>query len=556
MQVTGWSRGLEVSGGGQGVVSHAGLVLLRHLADRTGLTSGLSRALATPRVLVHDRGRVLADLACAIADGARVISDFRVMSDQRELFGLVASVPTAWRTLAEVARGGARADKRITAAVNMARRHAWAQVAARHGALPGVRLADKMLDGVVCIRLDATVTVAHSDKELAEANFKGYGHHPLIGVCDNTGGEPLAWMLRRGSAGSNTTADHLQVLDAAIAAVPPPFRRKLMVTCDGAGAGHGLIARLDELAARRGHQLTYSVGWVLGEREKAALRRVPEQAWQIAIDGRGEIRERRGEQACADIWCAHRACWIEEAHVTELAGLLRERPAGDQLAGWPSSMRVFARRERPHPGAQLTLLEAADGWRYSLWATNRPVTTKGWLGQNAYIDAAHRVHARVEDAIRTGRQAGLDHFPSFDYQVNAAWLTAAMTGQILLAWLKLLGLDGDLARAEPKTLRPGAARCCPAGARRAAAPPENPGILAVGRGDHGRVEAHQRAPASPLSSAKPSLQSRKEPRGARGTPGHLARQPGHRHTPTLKSRLQTGPADTQRQPSTPMKDQG
>src|SRR5580693_2505666 len=86
MQTTGWSRGLEVSGGGQGVVSHAGLALLRHLADKTGLTGGLSRALATARFLVHDRGRVTADLACAIADGARVISDFRVMSDQRDLF--------------------------------------------------------------------------------------------------------------------------------------------------------------------------------------------------------------------------------------------------------------------------------------------------------------------------------------------------------------------------------------------------------------------------------------------------------------------------------------
>ena len=158
MQVTGWSRGLEVSGGGQGVVSHAGLALLRHLADKTGLTGGLSRALASSRFLVHDRGRVLADLACAVADGARVISDFRVMSDQRELFGLVASVPTAWRTLKEIARGGARADRRITQAVNAARRHAWGQVVARHG----VRLADKTLEGVVCIRLDATVTFGHS----------------------------------------------------------------------------------------------------------------------------------------------------------------------------------------------------------------------------------------------------------------------------------------------------------------------------------------------------------------------------------------------------------
>src|SRR4249920_171721 len=276
MHTTGWSRGLEVSGGGQGVVSHAGLALLRHLADKTGLTGGLSRALATPRVLIHDRGRVMADLACAIADGARVISDFRVMRDQRELFG---SVPSAWRTLAEIARGGTRADRRITAAVNTARRHAWAQVTARHGALPGVRLADRTLDGVTCIRLDATVTAAHSDKELAEANFKGYGHHPLLAVCDNTGGEPLAWMLRRGAAGSNTAADHLALADAAIAAIPPAFRRKLMVTVDGAGASHGLIKHLDKLAARPGHQLVYSVGWALGEREKAALRLVPEQAW-------------------------------------------------------------------------------------------------------------------------------------------------------------------------------------------------------------------------------------------------------------------------------------
>ena len=154
----------------------------------------------------------------------------------------------------------------------------------------------------------------------------------------------------------------------------------------------------------------------------------------------------------------------------------------------------------PEAWTQLELrapsLEAADGWRYSLWVTNRSPATKGWLGQNAYIDAAHRVHARVEDAVRTGKQAGLHHFPSFDYQVNAAWLTAAMTRQILLAWLKLLGLDGDLARAEPKTLR-----VLRAAARWAAAPPENPGILAVSRSGHGCLAAHQRAPARPLSSA-------------------------------------------------------
>lgn len=108
MQATGWLKGLQVTGGGTGVVSHAGVALIRALADNVGLTGGLSKALASDRVLVHDRGRVLADLACAIADGAEVISDFRVIGDQQELFGLVASVPTAWRTLAEIAGGGER----------------------------------------------------------------------------------------------------------------------------------------------------------------------------------------------------------------------------------------------------------------------------------------------------------------------------------------------------------------------------------------------------------------------------------------------------------------
>ena len=458
MNVTAWSNGLEVTGGGTGVVSHAGLGLMRRLADKTGLTRGLSRALWSGRVLGHDRGRVLADISCVIADGARAISDFRVLADQKEAFGQVASVPTAYRTLEEIAEGGTRTARKLTAAVNAARRYAWAQAAARHGKLPGVRVADKVLAGVTCIRLDATVTFAHTCKERAEPNFKGFDLHPLLAYCDNTG-EPLAGMLRPGSAGSNTAADHLAMLDAAVTALPPSFRRRLMVTCDGAGAGHDLIARLDKLAARPGYQLTYSIGWELGARERAAIGAVPAGAWQIAVDARGQVRERRADEACGDLGCGHRRCWIEEAHVTELTSLLRQGAGGDQLAGWPEAMRVFARCERPHPGAQLSLFEAGDGWRYSLWATNRPASTKGWLGQNAYIDAAHRVHARVEDAIRTGKDCGIGKFPSNSLAMNKAWQAAALTAATLLAWLRLLALDGQLARAEPKTLRP--ASCTP-----------------------------------------------------------------------------------------------
>jgi hypothetical protein len=452
VNTTGWLRGLEVTAGGTGIVSHAGLALLRSLADKTGLTGGLSRALVSDRLLVHDRGRVLADLACAIADGAQVISDFRVMGDQQELFGLVASVPTCWRALNETAAGGGRALARVTAAVNAARRVAWTQIEARHGALPGVAIADKVLEGVTCLRLDATVVACHSEKQGAEPNFKGFGLHPLGCWCDNTG-EPLAATLRPGSAGSNTTADHLEVLAAAITALPPAFRRRLMVTCDGAGASHGLIERLDALAARPGHQLIYSVGWELGERERTAIAAVPGQAWQIAIDHHGEARERRAEGACSDRGCAHRPCWVEEAHITELTPLLRHGPGGDQLDSWPATMRVFARRERPHPGAQLTLFEAEDGWRYSLWVTNLPARLRGWRANPAYIDAAHRVHARVEDCVRTGKDTGIGKFPAASFALNQAWLAASLIAATLLAWLRLLALDGSLAKAEPKTLR-------------------------------------------------------------------------------------------------------
>jgi hypothetical protein len=140
-------------------------------------------------------------LSCAIADGSEVISDFRVLTDQKELFGLVASVPTTWRTLDEIAAGGGRAQARITGAVNAARRRAWAAIEARHGALPGVRVADKMLQGVTCLRLDASVVACHSDKAGAEPNFKGFG---LLTELPELSSQFMEWLL----PGTVTVADH------------------------------------------------------------------------------------------------------------------------------------------------------------------------------------------------------------------------------------------------------------------------------------------------------------------------------------------------------------
>ena len=335
MNATGWSRGLEVTGGGTGVVSHAGLVLLRQLADRTGLTAGLSAALPSPAG-GHDRGRVFADLACAIADGARVISDFRVMGDQRELFGPVASVPTAWRALKETAAGGDRARRKVTAAVNRARRHAWAQ------ASPGTAAAAGPGRGPAAGGHDLHPAGRHRrarrtrDKELAEPNFKGFGHHPLLADCDNTG-EPLAWMLRPGSAGSEHgrrspaaagRGDRGAAAGAA-AQAHGHLRRRRGQPRPGQTAGPaGVPARLPGHLLRR-------LG--AGRAGAGRDRQVPETAWEAAIDGKGEVRERRADGACANPRCAHRACWIEEAHVTELTGLLREGPAATSSKAWPKS---------------------------------------------------------------------------------------------------------------------------------------------------------------------------------------------------------------------------
>jgi hypothetical protein len=128
------------------------------------------------------------------------------------------------------------------------------------------------------------------------------------------------------------------------------------------------------------------------------------------------------------------------AQVAELTGLLT-------LPGWPQRMRVIVRRERPHPGAQLSLFEERDGWRYTAFVTNTAVGALQWL------EARHRAHARVEDRIRCAKDTGLRRLPSREFAINQAWCLAAAIAADLIAWLQLHALDGDLAKAEPKRLR-------------------------------------------------------------------------------------------------------
>ena len=429
-QRTGWARDLRVRVGGKGVVSHVGSALLRLLGDRAGLTAALSKALKvrgfSPDI---DRGRVLADLAVAVADGATAIDDLKALRHQGDLFGPVASTTTAWRCLDEI---GDPQLARIDRARAKARAWVWRQIVARHGQIPSARTCYGDLGKTVVIRLDASIVIAHSDKIGAKGTFKStYGHHPLLATCDNTG-ELLVVMLREGNAGSNTGTDHVKVLNAAISQIPAAFRRDLLVTIDGAGAGHQIVDHLTALNARSGHKVAYSVGFNLDERARHAITRLGERGWQPALDPDGKPRK--------------------DAHVAELTGLLRHSagPDGqtsDQLSTWPNDLRVIVRREPIPTGMQVSLFEQHDGYRYQVLATNTPG------GQPQRLEARHRVHARVEDGVRTAKATGLRRLPSKEWGINAAWCQVVALAVDLLAWLRHLALDDDLAKAEPKTLR-------------------------------------------------------------------------------------------------------
>jgi hypothetical protein len=364
-----------------------------------------------------------------LADGGECISDIATLADRAEVFGPVASDSTCWRVLDSIT--AADLDG-LAAARSSAREVAWAQRAEATGqALPaslvaGVPLFDRQGRPVLVIDEDATIVACHSEKESAAATFKhSFGFHPVLAFCDNSN-EALAGMLRPGNAGSNTAADLIAVLDQAVAQIPDEFRYgyPLLVRLDGAGASKALLTHIRGLRDAGVHT-EFSVGWAVGEREHTAIAAVPEAAWTAAIDIDGDPRE--------------------SAAVVELTGLL----ATTMFADYPEGMRVIVRRERPHPGAQLNLIEERDGWRYTCFATDTQA------GQHAWLDARHRSHARVEDRIRCGKDSGLGRFPSRRFAINQAWLACTLSAIDLIAWTQtiLLADQPDLAKAEPKTLR-------------------------------------------------------------------------------------------------------
>jgi hypothetical protein len=390
---------VEVASDGEGLVSHAGAGLLAEAADRLGLTAALSEGLAGMRERRggHDPGRVVRDLAVMLADGGDCLADLRAVRDQEPLFGPVASDATAFRVIDAVA-----ADPALLGALRearaRAREHAW-----NAGARPQRIIID----------IDATLITAHSDKDGAAGTFKGgFGFHPLLAYLDETR-EALAGVLRPGNAGANTASEHLRVLDLALEQLGQvDASGPIVVRTDSAGATHEFT---DELREAR---INFLMGYDLTEPVRQAILGLPETAWKAAVRQDGEERE---------------GAWVAE---------LTDRL---NLRAWPQGTRVIARRERPHPGAQLSFSDH-DGHRFLATLTDLD-------GDAVELERLHRARANAEDRVRAAKQTGLDNLPFRDFDHNAVWLELSLIAQDLIAWTQHLALDGELAACEPKALR-------------------------------------------------------------------------------------------------------
>jgi hypothetical protein len=406
------------------VVSHAGAVLLVDTIGAAGLDRALSAALEPWRkpTAIHDPAKILLDLAVSLALGGDCLADVAALRGAPAVFGRVASDPTISRLISSLAGAADRAVAAIHAARAAARRQVWS----RAGAAAPDHGADHR--SPLIVDADATLVTAHSDKESAAPTFKrGYGHHPLCAFVDHGQagtGEPLSMLLRPGNAGSNTAADHIAVIRAALKQLPADNQRghrsgrSVLIRVDGAGSTHEL---LDWLTARK---LSYSVGFGLPDHTPDLLAKIPTSAWSPALDAEGEIRD---------------GAWV-----AELTGLLN-------LASWPAGMRVIARVERPHPGAQLRITDH-DGNRVTAFATN---TAAGGPGaQIAALELRHRRRARCEDRIRAAKDTGLRNLPLHGFDQNRIWCALVQLACDLLAWTQMLGYAEHPARRwEPKRLR-------------------------------------------------------------------------------------------------------
>ncbi len=387
---------VDVKADGIGLCSRAGSALLALVAARLGLTDGLSAALSGTRERHsgHDPGRVFCDLAVMAADGGRCVSDLAALAGQPSLFGSIASVSTARRVLLSVGEAQIEGVRQARA---LARERAW-----KSGAAPARVILD----------FDSTPITAHSEKELAAGHYKGgFGFHPLLASC---GREVLAGILRPGNASASNAEDHVKVLELALEQLPKSaLDGPVLARSDSAGSSH------DFASACRECDIRFSLGYPITAPVREAILALGATAWKPAIGGDGEPRE---------------GAWV-----AELTGQVN-------LDSWPQRTRLICRRERPHPGAQLSFTDL-DGHRFQCFITDQD-------GQDiAALEVSHRSHAEVEDRVKTLKATGACHLPFHSFAANAAWFQLALTAHDIMVWTQLLTLDGEHKTSEPKRLR-------------------------------------------------------------------------------------------------------
>jgi hypothetical protein len=424
VQNTSWAAGLEFIGDDDRLVGLAGALPMRLLAEQGSLRPGLSAAMRRRGFdPVYDRGQVLVDLALMLTLGGEAISDFQGLRHLSPVIGPVPSTPTVWRALNEA---GDLQLARVNAAVTAFRRHWWGILAGRPEGFPWLRVAGRELTGITVVDLDASIVLAASEKENAQATYKGgIGFCPNLAACDNTG-DMLAIDPRPGGATSNCAADNIALLDLAVSRLPGPYRRRMLIRLDGAGFSHDLLEHIAAGGGVRGRAWELSVGWSCTDKEMDAIERLPKAAWTGGISQDGEP--------------------ADDTFVADLTGLL-------DLGAWQAKvpgLRIIVRDEPLHPRyrKRATEREKKLGRRYQLIATS---TSRG---QIAWLDARHRSHVHVENNVKQAKDLGLNRWPSRRWAVNVAWTQIVALAANLLACYRHLALPaGELRDAAPKLLR-------------------------------------------------------------------------------------------------------
>ena len=408
------------------LVTFAGGVLVRQTVKIAGVQRELSSALAPWRLAGarHDPGKVIVDLATAVALGGDCAADLGVVRSQPQLYGQVASDPTVSRLIARLAADIDIALPAIRAARAGCRDRVWTRrrpLAGRAGSQDG---------GQVILDLDSTLVGAHSEKEHAAPTYKrGFGFAPMCGFVDHGEhgtGEALTLQLRPGNASPFDKDDHIEALGLALDQLPEAERDQVLVRVDTGGCSKAFLHHITDAG------LEYSVGFPAMETVKTAVEAIPPQAWRTAVDSDGEPRE--GAQV------AELTAWMPTPTKAY-------RPGPQD---WPEGMRVIARRERPHPGAQLRLTDH-DGWRITCFATN--TRGPGWTLPT--LELRHRKRARAEDRIRGLKDTGMRNLPFHGYAQNQIWLEIVALAADLLTWTQTLAWPPTAAvrRWEPKRLR-------------------------------------------------------------------------------------------------------